>query len=320
MPELPASLPTFSARQVADALPFGALVESLRHAFGGESHALPRAVHEVPGGLVALMPVWAGRTGAVKVATVFPDNPGRGLPSIHAQVLLFDGATGAPVALVDGTEVTLRRTAAASALAASYLARPDASTLLVIGTGALAPHMAIAHAAVRPIRRIAVWGRTPGKSAATAARIVAQLPGVVVTAASDLATAAGEAAIISCATRAAEPVLRGAWLSPGAHVDLVGSFSAEARECDDAVVRGARIFVDTLEGALAEAGDVLIPLANGTIGRDEIAGELADLCRGAVAGRTSPLQTTVFKSVGAAIEDLIAAEMVLKASRQGNVA
>jgi ornithine cyclodeaminase len=290
------------------------LIEALRDAFRAEGHALPRAVHEVSGGLIVLMPVWSGRAGAVKIASVFPGNPARGLPTIHAQVLLFDGATGAPLALVDGTEITLRRTAAASALAASYLARPDAATLLVIGTGALAPHMARAHAAVRPIRRVAVWGRTPGRSAATAARISAELPGVVVTVAGDLAKAVGEAAVISCATRASEPVLCGAWLSPGTHVDLVGSFSPQARECDDAVVRGARIFVDTLEGALAEAGDVLIPLANGTIGRDEIVGELADLCRAAVAGRTSEGQTTVFKSVGAAIEDLIAAEMVLKAA------
>jgi alanine dehydrogenase len=317
MPESPASLPTFGPRQVADALPYGRLIEALREAFRTEGHALPRTVHEVPGGLVALMPVWAGRTGAVKIATVFPGNPDHGLPTIHAQVLLFDGATGAPLALVDGTEVTLRRTASASALAASYLARPDASTLLVIGTGALAPHMARAHAAVRPIRRIAVWGRTPGRSAATAAQIAANLPGIVVTVAGDLAEAAGEAAMISCATRATEPVLCGAWLSPGTHVDLVGSFSPQARECDDDVVRGARIFVDTLEGALAEAGDLLIPLANGTIQRGEIAGELADLCGGSVQGRTSPQQITVFKSVGAAIEDLIAAEMVLKAASQG---
>jgi ornithine cyclodeaminase len=231
---------------------------------------------------------------------------------VQAQVLLFDGATGTALALVEGGELTLRRTAAASALAASYLAKIDAASLLVIGTGSLAPHLAAAHAAVRPIRRVRIWGRSPAKAEALARRLRADLPELDIAASSNLAADAAAADIVSCATSAAEPVLLGRWLAPGTHVDLVGNFSRQARECDDDTVRGARIFVDTVEGALAEAGDLLIPLATGAIDRNRIVGELADLCRGEVQGRTAPDEITVFKSVGAAIEDLIAAQLVLQ--------
>jgi ornithine cyclodeaminase len=319
MPDRPSAIHVFGADDVAAALDYPALIGGLDAAFRGGGHGLPRTVHQVPGGLIALMPVWGDRMGAVKIATVIPANPEvHELPAVQAQVLLFDGATGSALALVEGGEITRRRTAAASALAASYLARQDAETLLVIGSGALAPYLAAAHASVRPIRQVKIWGRSPVKAAGAAERLRSTCPALEIAASLDLAKDAAGADIISCATSASEPVLQGRWVSPGAHVDLVGGFSPQARECDDDTVRGARIFVDTFEGALAEAGDLLIPMASGIISRAQILGDLAGLCRREIVGRASADDITLFKSVGAAIEDLTAAQMVLaRATSQG---
>ena len=308
-------LQTFDAAHVAAALPYAALIEALRSGLQEPAHVPLRTVQAVPVGLVATMPVWGVRHGAVKIATVVPGNAAAGLPTIHAQVLIFDGATGAPVALIAGTELTLRRTAAISALASSFLARPEASRLLIVGTGALAPHLALAHAAVHRLSRITVWGRSRERAEGVAARVADELPGVEVLVASDSRSAAAQADVISCATSAAEPVLRGTWLKPGTHVDLVGSFSPDAREADDDVVRGARIFVDSRIGTLAEAGDLVIPIASGVLNHDCVVGELAELCRGSVSGRTTSVETTVFKAVGAAFADLIAAERVVVSAK-----
>ncbi|HEY3812490.1 MAG TPA: ornithine cyclodeaminase family protein [Caulobacteraceae bacterium] len=306
----------FDRDEVARSLDYPRLIEALRHAFVEAAPALPRAVLDLPGDAKArlvTMPAWGGAAGAVKIATIFPDNPAhRAKPAIQAVVILFDGQTGAPRAIADGSEITLRRTAAASALAADYLARPEASTLLMIGTGALAPHLVGAHAAVRAIRRVEIWGRSPEKARAVAAAVAAVRPDLEVAASNDRAASCARADIVCCATAAATPVLEGGWLSPGVHVDLVGGFSAHTREADDAVVLGARIVVDTRAGALHEAGDLLIPLGAGVIGAADIVGELADLCSGRVRGRTSPDQVTVFKSVGAALEDLAAMQLLLE--------
>jgi ornithine cyclodeaminase len=312
MPDRPSAIHVFGADDVATTLDYPALIGGLEAAFREGGHGLPRTIHQVPEGLVALMPVWGDQMGAVKIATVIPANPEvHQLPAVQAQVLLFDRATGSALALVEGGEITRRRTAAASALAASYLARQNAETLLVIGSGALAAYLAAAHAAVRPIRQVKIWGRSAVKAEAAAERLRSTCPTLKIAASLDLAKDAAAADIISCATSASEPVLHGRWISPGTHVDLVGGFSPKARECDDDTVRGARIFVDTFDGALAEAGDLLIPMANGVIGRAQILGDLGGLCRADVQGRTSPDDITLFKSVGAAIEDLTAAQMVL---------
>lgn len=310
---------TFDGAHVAAALPYAALIEALRSGLQEPAHLPPRTVEAVPAGLVATMPVWGVRHGAVKIATVVPGNAAVGLPTIHAQVLIFDGATGVPVALIDGTELTLRRTAAISALASSCLARPETSSLLIVGTGALAPHLALAHATVRRLSRITIWGRSQERAEGVAARVSTELPGIEVLVASDPRSAAAQADLISCATSAREPVLRGGWLKPGTHVDLVGSFSPDARETDDDVVRGARIFVDTRVGTLAEAGDLVIPIASGVLDRDCVIGELADLCRGSVSGRTTSAETTVFKAVGTAFADLIAAERVVAHAKTPSV-
>jgi len=222
----------------------------------------------------------------------------------------MSGATGAPLALIDARALTAWRTAAASALAASYLAREDAAHLVMIGAGSLAPHLIRAHAAVRPIKRVTLWNRTHGRAVSLAFGLA--VTGIEATIADDLAAAVADADIVSCATLAIEPVLRGAWLKPGAHVDLVGGFTPKMREADDDAVRRADVYVDTRAAAPKEAGDIAIPLRRRVIAKKDIRGDLFDLCRGKAKGRTSDKQITLFKSVGSAIEDLAAAMLVWK--------
>jgi len=258
-----------------------------------------------------LMPAW--REGAdigIKLVTVFPDNNRVGLPSIIGQYLLLDGRTGDPKAVIDGVQLTLRRTACASALAADYLARDDALRLLMVGAGALAPHLIRAHAAVRPIREVTIWNHHPEKARALATTLA--VDGASVRAGDDLEACARDADIISCATLSAEPLIQGAWLAPGSHLDLVGAFRPDMRECDDAAVAASRVYVDTREGALVEGGDIAIPLANGTLSEAEVVGDLFDLTRGGVAGRGADEEITLFKSVGTALEDLAAAQLVMQ--------
>jgi ornithine cyclodeaminase len=298
--------------ELADRLGYAGLIDALRVAFREHVSAPPRSVHRLDDGgrQLLVMPAWdeAG-TAVVKMITVNPGNAGRGQPSIVGLVVLFDSATGQPVAALDGAELTARRTAATSALAADYLARPDARTLTVLGTGTLAPHLVAAHASVRPIDTVYVWGRSPDKSAALAQRLNATLDGIRVAAVADRRAACADADIVSCATAASEPVLHGAWLKAGAHVDLVGAYSPQTRECDDDTVAGAAIYVDARAAALAEAGDLLIPMSRGVIAENAIRGDLADLCRAAVPARGGASSRTVFKSVGLALEDLAAARL-----------
>ncbi|MBV8393686.1 MAG: ornithine cyclodeaminase family protein [Alphaproteobacteria bacterium] len=270
--------------------------------------------------MLLLMPAWrsgaAGRIG-VKLVTVFPDNGRRGLPAIYGQYLLLDGQTGAPLALLDGTVLTKRRTACASGLASRYLSRPDARSLVMIGTGALAPELIRVHAKVRPIERVTVWGRDPAKAEALAARLTTSLPAalgrpIAVQASADRRAAIAEADIVSCATLSRGPLVEGAWLRPGQHVDLVGAYTPEMRESDDAAVRRARVFVDTRAGALKEGGDIVQPLRAGAIVEADVVADLYELSRGEKAGRAGDAAAlTLFKSVGAALEDLAAAELAV---------
>ncbi|MBV9344223.1 MAG: ornithine cyclodeaminase family protein [Gammaproteobacteria bacterium] len=292
------------------------LVAALRAAFRAPHVLPPRQVASssaaFPERLLLSMPAFAADgSGAVKLVTVRPDNPSLARPSIQAVVVAFD-AQGCPRAVLDGTLLTRLRTAAASALASSYLSRADSSRLVLAGTGALAPFMAAAHLAVRPIRHVAVWGRDPRKAEQTAAALRRQVPASLqVVAVASLAEAVRAADIISCATSSVAPYLEGEWLRAGAFVDLVGSFTPQQREADDEVVRRSRLFVDTFEGALAEAGDLRSPLERGIIARGQIEAELADLVTGRHPGRGNDADIVTFKSVGTAIEDLAAARLVL---------
>ena len=307
---------TLGPSEVAAALDFESLVEALRQMFRSGCEVPPRHHHTVavPGGSDAtllLMPAWqAGRHIGIKLVSVFPDNARQALPAVMGAYLLLDARTGKPLALMDAPMLTARRTAAASALAAKYLARPDAERLLMVGTGALAPHLIEAHASVRPIAHALVWGRTADKAQKLARRLDRR--GLKVAATDDLANAVRGADIVCCATLAAEPLIRGHWLKLGAHVDLVGGFTPERREADDEAIRRARVFVDTRAGALAEAGDIIQPLRSGALREDDIAGDLFDLTRGSRAGRRYHDQITLFKSVGTALEDLAAAQLALE--------
>ena len=305
------------ADAVHSLLDFPSLIEALRVMFRDGCELPPRHHHAVAAadpdghsGTLLLMPAWrTGQALGVKIVTVFPDNARRSLPSVYGTYLLLDAATGVPRAVLDGTALTLRRTAAASALAASYLARPDTAVHLMVGTGALAPHLIAAHATVWPIRETLIWGRDPVKAAALAARLASA--GTAAAAVPDLAKAAATADIITCATLSPEPLVRGAWLKPGAHLDLVGAYRPDMREADDDAVRRARIYIDT-EAALHEAGDIVQPLRSGALARDHIAGDLFGLVRGTCNGRRAADEITLFKSVGTALEDLAAAELVAK--------
>jgi alanine dehydrogenase len=301
--------------EVVSALDFPPLIEALRQMFRAEAEMPVRHHHSIPvpggaGGTLLLMPAWqAGRHIGVKMVTVFPDNARAALPSVMGAYLLLDGKTGEPLALLDGPALTARRTAAASALAASYLARPDCERLLMVGTGALAPHLIEAHASVRPIVNVLIWGRNPEKAAKLAHRLNRR--NLKVAATTDLANAVRGAHVVCCATLSTEPLIEGHWLPLGVHLDLVGGFRPDMREADDECIRRARVFVDTRAGALKEAGDIVQPLRAGALREDDIAGDLFDLARGSRAGRRYHDQITLFKSVGTAIEDLAAAQLAL---------
>lgn len=308
-------LKVYTAEEIHAALDYPRLVEALREAFrvqGVEQplrSSYPVGAGEAPARLLS-MPAWkAGDAIGVKLVTVFPENSAKGLGAVSAVYALFDGATGVPRAIFDGEAITNRRTAAASALASSYLSREDSATLLLVGTGNLASFLAEAHAAVRPIRRVLVWGRDAGKAAALAARLGAA--GLAAEPVADLAAATAQADIISCATTSTQPLVRGRDLKPGTHLDLVGAFTPQMRESDDEAVARARVFVDTYAGALAEAGDLLQPAQSGAWSKDEVQADLHELAAKRKPGRISAEEITLFKSVGAAIEDLTAAKLVL---------
>ena len=304
------AIPTISADAVHRALDWGSLVDALRAAFVAGATAPVRSSHAVTpeGDRLLLMPAWDGAGLGVKIVTVFPRNRERGLASVGALYLLMDGTTGHPVALIDGEALTLRRTAASSALASTYLSRPASRTLVVVGTGALAPYMARAHCSVRPIERVLVWGRHGDRAERTAAGLAAEgLPASVIARLDD---GLAQADIVSCATTSREPILRGALVRAGTHVDLVGAFTREMRESDDDLVARAEVFVDTYAGALKEAGDLVQPIEQGAFARERVRAELAELASGRHPGRRGAAEITLFKSVGTALEDLCAARLV----------
>lgn len=307
----------YAAEAVHRALAWDRLVDALERAFVHGAQVPLRHAHRLgEHDSLLLMPAWRnpdagkGDEGAlgVKLVTVMPGAAARGAATVSAVYVLLDRATGEPRALIDGEALTLRRTAAASALAARHLAHPEADRVLVVGTGTLAPWMARAHCALRPVSRLAIWGRHAERAQTLAQELRDEgLPAVAV---DDVEQAARDALIISCATTSAEPLVRGSWLAPGTHLDLVGGFTRTMREADDAAVARARIVVDTYQGALAEAGDLVQPLERGAITRESIVAELAQVLRGERLGRSDDQQITLFKSVGTALEDLAAAELV----------
>lgn len=305
-----------SADDTRKSLDFPSLVPALEAAFAGDAEVPVRHHHSIPrpgeqDATLLLMPAWdtQGPTG-IKIVRVTPGNAERGLPAIMGVYLLMNEVTGEPEVLIDGQMLTVRRTAAASALGAHFLARADSSRLLMVGTGALAPHLIEAHASVRPIREVKIWGRNPDK----AADLARSLDGkdMEVEAVEELQAGVEWADVISCATLSREPLVRGAWMQEGQHLDLVGAFKPDMRETDDAAVQRCRIFVDTHAGALKEGGDIVQPLEAGAIGTSDVVADLFELSRGEIRGRQDDRELTLFKSVGTALEDYAAAQQVLQ--------
>ena len=312
-----------TADEIERVLSYPELVDILEAAFRDGLTAPPRHHHtiELPDGAppatLLLMPAWtasspgattAGNYIGLKTVSVFPGNRTRDLPAVQGAVLLFSARTGEPLALLDAPRLTAWRTAAASAIASRKLSRPEASRLLVVGAGAQAPYLVHAHRSVRPITQVVLWNRRRAGAEQLASRFAAE--GIAASIADDLEQAARAADIITTATLSTEPLIRGEWLAPGQHLDCVGAYRPHMRETDDDVVRRARIWVDTRAGATVEAGDIVVPLNSGVITPECIQGDLYDLARTTTSPRRSPDEITMFKSVGASVEDLVAAVAV----------
>lgn len=254
----------------------------------------------------------SGRFMASKLITSFPANlEGGALPAVQAVCVLFDGGNGRPLAVIDGTEITYWRTAADSALGCKILAPLEPKTLLVVGAGEMSSRLIAAHRAVRPsLRRVLVWNRTKARAARLAARLTEQ--GIDAEPVDDLAAATRLADIISTCTRSHDPLVLGASLKPGVHLDLVGGYTPSTREADDAAARRALIFVDRRESAFAGVGDILQPIASGAIRESDVLGDLYDLASGRIAGRRSASDITLFKNAGGAHLDLMTAELIFQ--------
>lgn len=310
-----------SSDQIDQYLTFPKLVENLRSAFQADWTTPVRAHHTISGigadKVLLLMPSWTDLKATpyigVKIVAVVPENGQRDLPSIHGVYYLMNGETGQPLATMDGARLTVWRTAAASALASTYLSRPESKVLTMIGAGALSPFMIKAHMAVRPIEEIFLWNHNIRNAHTLAEKLRGE--GLPVTSHPDLVSAIGKSDIVSAATLTKTPLIHGKWLKPGTHVDTVGAFTPEMRETDDELVTRASIFCDTFAGALHEAGDLVIPISNGVIKESDVLADLYKLTRGDHPGRKSVEEITYFKSVGTAVEDLAGAVAVWNSAK-----
>lgn len=303
------------AKTVHEKLPYPNLIKALIDHHQRDVQARESVVMESPDpsgetNYFLSLPAWRhGEAAAAKLVTVFPNNEknGSGLPSVHAVVVLFDGTDGRPLAVMDGTAITLRKTAADSGMGTMLLAPPEPESMLMTGAGAMAPHLIMAHCAARPsIRHVSIWNRTPTRAEVLAKEF--SLPGIVIEATRDLEGAAMDADVISCATMSTEPLIKGAWLKPGAHLDLVGSFRPDMRECDEEALRRAAIFVDSRWSAVTECGELRQALAGGVIQEADIRADAFQLSRGEAPGRTSPDEVTLFKNGGGGHLDLMVAQ------------
>lgn len=294
-------------------LPYPELIAAIRQIFVQGCQVPRRHIHaldsEDAAATLLIMPAWQhNRYLGIKHVTIYPDNGRKhGLQGLFSTYTLYDCANGRPLAVLDGNQITCRRTAAASALAADYLARPDAKTLLIAGAGNVAAEIAPAYAAVRPIERVRIWNHKDEKARSLAETLRQQ--GFAAEAVSDLAAAVADSDIVSCATLSTEPLILRQWVKPGTHIDLIGSFKPDMRESDDALFADTSVFVDTAE-ALDKAGDLLAAMAAGVLTREQVAADLEALCQGRHGGRQSADEITVYKAVGAASEDLAAAILV----------
>ncbi|UTW55923.1 ornithine cyclodeaminase family protein [Kordiimonas sp. SCSIO 12610] len=302
------------AEDIARLSPFPALIEALDDSFRNTPTAPTRAhyaINDHAGSEVTLLSMTAWqqeRYIGQKLVSVVSANAAKGLETVCGIYVLLSAETGLPLAFLDAAEMTARRTAAASALAAKYLVPEDAETFLLVGTGKLAPYMIEAHLAARSYKKIQIWGRSEVK--ANAVKHALAPIGMEVEVADDLEAACRGADVISCVTTSTVPIVKGDWLKNGVHLDLVGAFKPNMRETDDEAMARSSIFVDTFEGALKEGGDIVQPLDAGAITRDHIKADLSMLSKGDHKGRHLRGENTVFKSTGTAIEDYALAGLV----------
>lgn len=315
-----------NATQVQNALPWSALISTLNDIFTRKVHSPVRHHHNIkvaqnPDATLLLMPAWLENEYlGIKQVNVFPGNATLKLPGLSSHYLLSCGKTGQPLAQLEGNELTARRTAAASALASQFLSKEDASELLMVGAGRMGRRLIPAHMSVRPITKVSVWDRNED----AAKSLVDELKAADINAhfcpKDELETCAGKADIISCATMSTTPLIQGKWLKPGAHLDLVGSFTPTMRETDNHAMQHCAVFVDTRAGALSETGDLIMPIEQGAITQDVILAEFSELCSGQHSGRHSladpQTAITLFKSVGDSREDLAAAILAYKTHSQ----
>ncbi len=312
------------ATQVREALPWNLLIEALNDIFTKDVCAPVRHHHginvpQAPEATLLLMPAWLeGEYLGVKLVNVFPGNNERGLPGLNSNYMLSSGLTGQPLAQLDANELTSRRTAAAAAMASKFLSREESSELLMVGAGRMGRRLIPAHMSVRPIRTIKVWDRNEEASQTLVAELQADDISAEVCPFDQLETAARQADIISCATMATSPLIKGEWLKPGAHLDLVGSFTPTMRETDNTAMQKCSVFVDVRAGALVETGDLIIPIREGAITENDIIAEFTELCSGQHTGRAGlpdpDNAITLFKAVGDSREDLAAAILAYQRS------
>ena len=304
----------YDKKNVASSLQYGILIEALREAFSSKITAPERTQHTIENkngsdATLLLMPAWKmGEHIGIKIVSVFPENTTQNMSAVHANYFLMNANNGKPIAIMDGTELTLRRTACASALAADYLAKKNADTLLMVGTGNLAPHMIKAHCVVRDYSRILIWGRNEEKAERLALSL--DIKDKEIVAKKDLKEASNVADVISCATLSQRPLIMGDWIKPGQHLDLVGAFTPDMAEADSKAIAMSKIVVDTYEGALSESGELINALKEGRIEKKHILSDLRGLVMEEKNIRNDSNDITLFKSVGTALEDLAAAELV----------
>lgn len=306
----------YDRENVASSLQYEILIEALRKAFSSKITAPERVQHTIKNkngsdATLLLMPAWKiGEHIGIKIVSVFPENTTNNMNAVHANYFLMNANDGKPVAVMDGTELTLRRTACASALAADYLVNKNVDTLLMIGTGNLAPHMIKAHCVVRNYSRILIWGRNEEKAERLALSL--NIKDKEILAKNDLKEALNVADVISCATLTQKPLIMGDWIKPGQHLDLVGAFTPDMAEADSKAIAKSKVVVDTYEGALSESGELINALKEGRIKKEHILSDLRELVLEEKNIRKDSNDITLFKSVGTALEDLAAAELVVE--------
>ena len=303
-------------KKIENSLKYDSLIPAIQEGFNAHIKVPMRHHHdyynpvENNDSTLLIMPAWnPGDSLGIKCVTVSPNNSKYELPAINGIYILYDAVKGVPRALLDAKSLTRIRTAATSALASTFLSRKDAKTLLVIGTGALAPELIKAHCTVRNFEEVYIWGRNPEKASKVAKALESEFD---INVATDLNECVAQSDVISCATLSETPLIEGKYLKSGSHVDLVGAYRKDMREADDDVISRSRLFVDSIETAPKETGDLVIPIQKGLIDLSDIKADLFELCAGRKPGRSTDEEITCFKSVGHALEDLVAAQMVLK--------